>query len=89
MTAAPPASHPCHLCGLTTRETEFCCAGCQNVHAILLESGVIGRGQDFRETDLFRESLRLGLIANPAPEEALHLAEGVETREAVSTPVVH
>lgn len=83
MTAAPAGSHPCQLCGLNTREPEFCCAGCQNVHAILSESGVIGSGQDFRDTDLFRESLRLGLISNPAPDVRRAIPEGVETQEAV------
>ncbi|MBS1858018.1 MAG: cadmium-translocating P-type ATPase [Acidobacteria bacterium] len=83
MTTTPAAVHPCALCGLDTREPRFCCAGCENVYAILVESGVIAGGQDFRQTDLYRESLRLGLIANPAKGDAPPIPEGAETREAV------
>ncbi len=43
----------------------FCCMGCANVYAILLESGVIASGQNIRETEVFRRSLELGLISNP------------------------
>ena len=72
----------CTLCGLDSGAAAFCCAGCENVYAILLESGVVASGQNFRDTELFRQSLRLGLIANrsepPAP-----IPEGAETREQV------
>lgn len=65
----------CELCGLTigrhpfTRnfngeEKQFCCLGCMNVYAILLESGVMAAGQDLRETEVFKRSLALGLISN-------------------------
>jgi len=37
--------------------------GCMNVYLILSESGAAGR--DFKETDLFRRSLELGLISQP------------------------
>ncbi len=83
MTTTPAAVHPCALCGLDTREPRFCCAGCENVHAILVESGVMASGQDFRQTDLYRESLRLGLIARPAAADAPAIPEGAETSEAV------
>ena len=83
MTSAPAATHPCVLCGLDTREPQFCCAGCQNVHTILVESGVISSGQDFRQTDLYKESLRLGLISNPVPSSTPDLPADVETQEAV------
>lgn len=64
----------CELCGLAvglhpfTRgfggtEKSFCCLGCMNVYAILLESGVIAAGQDVRETEVFKRSLALGLIS--------------------------
>ena len=36
-----------------------------NVYSILFESGVIASGQDFRQTDVFKRSLELGLISNP------------------------
>lgn len=66
--------NPCELCGLAigrhpfTRslngeEKSFCCLGCMNVYAILLESGVIASGQNVRETEVFKRSLALGLIA--------------------------
>ena len=76
-----PAS--CTLCGLDTRNTSgFCCPGCQNVYAILLESGVVASGQDFRDTDLFRQSLKLGLISNPNGDEP-PVPPDAETCEAV------
>ena len=64
----------CDLCGLAvgrqpftrnfdSEEKSFCCLGCMNVYAILLESGVIASGQDVRETEVFKRSLALGLIA--------------------------
>jgi len=59
----------CRLCGLNSHDAAFCCAGCENVYAILEESGVLGSGQDFRDTELFRQSLKLGLISN-RPEAA-------------------
>ena len=65
----------CDLCGLAIgrhpfarsfdgEEKSFCCLGCMNVYAILLESGVIASGQDVRETEVFKRSLALGLISN-------------------------
>jgi P-type Cu2+ transporter len=62
----------CRLCGLESGNATFCCSGCENVHAILRESGLLTEGQDFRETSLYQQSLKLGLIsagrnAAPAP----------------------
>jgi len=65
----------CALCGLdagrnhfTSRHNDeemiFCCLGCMNVYAILLESGVVAEGQDLRETELFKRSHEMGLISN-------------------------
>lgn len=65
----------CELCGFATgrhavtrtfadRSREFCCMGCANVYTILRESGQIAEGSDFRDTELYRESLRLGLISS-------------------------
>ena len=54
--------------GYDAREIAFCCMGCANVYAILLESGVIASGQNIRETEVFRRSLELGLISNPNTE---------------------
>jgi heavy metal translocating P-type ATPase len=72
----------CTLCGLDSGAAAFCCAGCENVYAILLESGVIASGQNFRETELFQQSLRLGLISNRS-EAPPPIPAGAETREAV------
>jgi heavy metal translocating P-type ATPase len=64
----------CTLCGLGNgrhpftgvyggEEKRFCCLGCRNVYAILVESGVVASGQEMRETEIFRQSLALGLIS--------------------------
>jgi heavy metal translocating P-type ATPase len=66
----------CDLCGLgcgrhpvthrfDEQELFFCCNGCMNVYAILLESGDIAAGVDIQETELFKRSLEMGLIARP------------------------
>jgi heavy metal translocating P-type ATPase len=72
----------CTLCGLESGAAAFCCAGCENVYAILLESGVVASGQNFRDTELFQQSLRLGLISQRATAPPA-IPEGAETREAV------
>jgi Cu2+-exporting ATPase len=72
----------CTLCGLESGNATFCCAGCQNVHAILVESGVLASGQNFRKTALFQQSLKLGLISNRAAEDPA-IPPDAETREAV------
>lgn len=70
----------CALCGLSVGnnpfsttfdqiEKQFCCLGCLNVYTILSESGVIAKGVDVCETELFKRSLELGLISN-RPEKA-------------------
>ena len=83
----------CDLCGAAATKNpqlqsfrdvpkRFCCTGCLNVYAILLESGTLEAGQDPRETSLFQESLRLGLLGQAeAPVPAL--PEGAETREVL------
>jgi heavy metal translocating P-type ATPase len=53
-----------------SREMFFCCMGCANVYAILLESGAIAAGENIRETEVFRRSLELGLISNPSTASA-------------------
>jgi len=64
-------------------EITFCCMGCANVYAILLESGVIAAGQNIRETEVFRRSLELGLISNPnaAPAPPIDIDPGAPTAE--------
>ncbi len=91
MTAASVDTATCALCGLPAGRDPisqlfsgvtqaFCCAGCLNVYAILSESG-LATG-DFRDSDLFRESLSLGLIAN-AKTETAPPPETAERRESV------
>jgi heavy metal translocating P-type ATPase len=64
-------------------ELEFCCLGCRNVYSILLESGIVPPGGDFRDTDLFRESLRLGLVSNLDAPRRREIPADAETREAL------
>ncbi len=88
----------CNLCGSRLRsgrlkqvfpdaERIFCCHGCLNVYSILRESGIVASGVDLRDTDLFRQSIRLGLIARP--ENGIGegtipaIPETAETREAL------
>jgi P-type Cu2+ transporter len=73
----------CTLCGLDSGLQEFCCAGCANVYAILLESGLLAAGQNLRDTELFQRSLALGLVSNPAPDAEQGSGPPAETREAV------
>ncbi|MBI1752927.1 MAG: heavy metal translocating P-type ATPase [Acidobacteria bacterium] len=83
----------CDLCGAAARhpqlqtfrglEQRFCCTGCLNVYAILLESGAIDSGVDLRQTDLFQESQRLGLLGRGEGEADVALPEGAETKEAL------
>ncbi|MBL8176754.1 MAG: cadmium-translocating P-type ATPase, partial [Bryobacterales bacterium] len=65
----------CDLCGLDAgaqpyraSDHVFCCLGCMHVHAILSESGVLASGVDVRETEIFKRSLELGLIATGGRE---------------------
>jgi heavy metal translocating P-type ATPase len=72
----------CTLCGLDSGDAAFCCTGCENVYTILSESGVLASGQDFRQTGLYQQSLKLGIISNRS--EALQpIPPGAETRDAV------
>jgi heavy metal translocating P-type ATPase len=72
----------CTLCGLDSGQAAFCCSGCENVYTILRESGALESGQDFRQTGLYRQSLKLGLISNRSqPFEPI--PAGSETRDAV------
>ena len=84
----------CDLCGAAAskqpkvqvfrgRDQRFCCTGCLNVYAILLESGAIEAGVDLRQTDLFLESQRLGLLGRAEEERAGAIPEGAETKEAL------
>ena len=82
----------CDLCGLPSgqhplertvegQSRSFCCLGCLNVYMILLESGVMAAGTDFRESEVYRQSLKLGLISN-RQQARVEIPDGAETREA-------
>jgi copper chaperone CopZ len=74
----------CTLCALPSANEPFCCAGCQNVYAILIESGVVAAGQNFRDTALFQRSFKLGLISTGAQSTVQPpISPEAETREAV------
>jgi heavy metal translocating P-type ATPase len=92
------AVRTCSLCGLAAGrapiarrfedgiEQPFCCLGCMNVYAILRESGVLASGVDIRDTDLFKQSLRLGLIANAEASRkaaAPAIPADAETKETI------
>jgi P-type Cu2+ transporter len=77
------AGTSCHLCGVGIGRAPvieafaggplaFCCHGCANVYAVLHESGMARTGVSLRDTDLFKRSLELGLVADqgsrPGPE---------------------
>ena len=71
------ARRTCDLCGLAcgrrphtqhinNEKRFFCCLGCMNVFLILCQGGE--PGEDFRESELFKRSLKLGLISKPEVE---------------------
>ena len=73
---APAGS--CSLCGLRLprrphralhegEELLFCCTGCRKVFLLLAESGLLAG--DFRASDLYTTSLRLGIIGRPDEDE--------------------
>jgi heavy metal translocating P-type ATPase len=73
----------CTLCGLDSGEDAFCCAGCENVHAILIESGVLATGQDFAQTAIYQQSLKLGIISRPRQSATEKAIRPADTREAI------
>ncbi|MFN7998336.1 MAG: heavy metal translocating P-type ATPase [Bryobacteraceae bacterium] len=87
----PAVQLRCDLCSLdcgrhpiTQGDHHFCCSGCLNVYAILEESGVIAAGQDFRDTEVYRQSLKLGLISNrQVRDDAPEIPAEAETREVL------
>ncbi|MEW5983243.1 MAG: cation-translocating P-type ATPase [Acidobacteriota bacterium] len=96
MTDQATAGAPCALCGLDCGASPqtgrfgpdnlpFCCAGCVNVYAILMESGMLGPGVSPRDTRVFKRSLEMGLVSTPgsgAPARSV-VPDGIETAEAM------
>jgi len=75
----PAVAGVCFLCGLglprsphraraNGEEALFCCGGCRKVFLLLSESGLLGG--DFRSSDLYQTSLRLGIIGRPDDDPA-------------------
>ncbi|MDE3245760.1 MAG: heavy metal translocating P-type ATPase [Acidobacteriota bacterium] len=85
----------CDLCGapagkrprtqsFDSAEKVFCCMGCLNVYGMLFESGILASGVDIRQTDIFQESLRLGLLGGEKTEEGRPaIPTDAETKEAL------
>ncbi len=68
-----PVFDRCELCSLPLRygtvqatflgkPVRFCCKGCRQVYAMLLEAGDEGNPADFKNTELFRRCRDLGVI---------------------------
>jgi copper chaperone CopZ len=72
----------CTLCGLESGADAFCCPGCANVYAILIESGAVAAGQNFCDTALFQKSLALGLVSR-REEAPAAIPENAATAEVV------
>ena len=78
-----PASGPALTRDFDSERRAFCCLGCMNVYTILRESGILADGVNLRDTALFRESLRLGLVSNPSGAVREPIPADAETRESV------
>ncbi|MBL0312143.1 MAG: hypothetical protein IPP78_05385 [Holophagaceae bacterium] len=62
----------------------FCCMGCLNVYGILFESGILASGVDIRQTDIFQESLKLGLLGGENGNDGRPaIPPDAETKEAL------
>lgn len=84
----------CDLCGAPTGrkprtqsfdavEKNFCCLGCLNVYGILFESGVLASGVDIRSTDIYLQSLKLGLLRGDRDDGLQDLPPDADTKEAL------
>ncbi|MCF8105765.1 MAG: cation-translocating P-type ATPase [Desulfohalobiaceae bacterium] len=85
-----PVSKTCALCGLPLRRGgcsaefnntayPFCCQGCRQVFTILMQDSDSADPEEFRETELYKQCLRAGII--PASEADLDRPGSRETRE--------
>jgi heavy metal translocating P-type ATPase len=84
----------CDLCGAPSGknprtqtfdsvEQKFCCMGCMNVYGLLFESGMLAAGVDLQQTDIFQQSLKLGLIGRDEGTIPAPLPPEAETREGL------
>jgi heavy metal translocating P-type ATPase len=83
-TPQPVACEACDLCGLklprhpyivdaSSKSYRFCCAGCRQVFVLLSESGLFNG--DYKNSDLYQTSLRLGIIGQPDDDLANELSQ--------------
>lgn len=90
----------CTLCGLDVgvepleridegTPQRFCCEGCLNVYLILRESGAVASGADLRETDLYKRSLALGLVAAGRTRRRRETAIGVPADAPTAEKLLH
>ena len=79
--AHSPVSSACDLCGLKlprkpfvvevkTESYRFCCGGCKQVFTLLNESGLFEG--DYRSSELYQTSLKLGIIGRPEDDSSAH-----------------
>jgi len=72
-------SHTCELCGLSLhfgnysleaydKTYRFCCVGCKQVFLMLLEATDSGDPARFKETELFKKCLEMGIIPSSEAE---------------------
>jgi len=88
----------CDLCGLRLPKriykTEyngtprhFCCAGCRQVFLLLCESGLIDG--DFKSSEIYQTSLRLGIISNPEEDTTALFTPSAEDLKGTQELVLH
>ena len=74
-TDEPAIKTVCALCGLPSQPhlsaivngdaSGFCCVGCRQVYQIIIESDQLTPGQDPKDTTLYAQCLRMGLVSLP------------------------
>jgi len=74
-----PLSDSCQLCGISLRfaavtlnssgkTLSFCCMGCRQVYVMLVEATDAGDPETFRDTDLFKKCVKIGIIPRSAED---------------------
>jgi heavy metal translocating P-type ATPase len=88
-TRSDATGHACDLCGAPTGSAavesvfeaatrRFCCTGCRQVYAILLQAAGSADPELFRRSELFRRCQESGIIRGPAPDPGVTAAEAPE-----------
>lgn len=89
-TTTPVVDHTCNLCGLRLPQRhytcavkgesfQFCCSGCRQVFILLNESGLLEG--DYKSSDLYQTSLKLGIIGKPDDNTATSEPTADELKE--------